>query len=135
MVIYEFWGVLPPPPPSQRQIKLSDLTADPHDKNNWSLIALRFPELADVIPPPQFAVKSNSGHSGESGSQLATDLDQVRHLGASASLADISEAITGERSYGGAMHKRLRRIKKLLKTSTTTPQKRSNSQKSQRKAA
>lgn len=120
-MIYEFWGVLPPAPMGQRQIKLSDLTADPHDQNNWSLIALRFPELTDVIPPPQFAVKSNGGDPGESVSQLARDLDQVKHLGAAASLADMSEVLNGSRYYSGKMHKKLKRLKKLLKTSSSSP--------------
>lgn len=127
-MIYEFWGVLPPEEfrgqvekIMSTRIKLSDLTADPHDQNNWSLIALRFPELADVIPPPQFAVKSNSGDPGESVSQLARDLDQVRHLGTSASLADISEVLNGSRYYSGKMHKRLKRLREFLKTSSSSP--------------
>ena len=133
--LFEFWGVPGPEPKPNRQITWRDLTADPNDPANWSLIALRFPMLADVVPPPQFSVKSNSANPGESGSQLATDLDQVRHLGSGASLADISEVLTGDRSYGGAMHKRLREIKRLLKTSTTTPQKGSGSTENQRRAA
>ena len=134
-LFFEFWGVPGPEPKPNRQITWRDLTADPNDEANWSLIALRFPMLADVVPPPQFSVKSHSANPGESGSQLATDLDQVRHLGSGASLADISEVLTGDRSYGGAMHKRLREIKRLLKTSTTTPQRGGSSTENQRRAA
>ena len=120
-LFFEFWGVPGPEPKPNRQITWRDLTADPNDPGNWSLIALRFPMLADILPPPQFSVKSHSANPGESGSQLATDLDQVSHLGSGASLADISEVLNGSRYYSGKMHKKLQRIQERLKTSSSYP--------------
>lgn len=133
-MVYDFWGV-PPPEPQAPGVVMSSLSADAHDPRNWTLIALRFPWLADVLPPPMFAAKSRGGNPGESGSQIETDLDRVRHLGAAASLADISEVLTGQRTYGGATYQRVKVVKQALKTSTTTPRQGSSSQKSQCKAA
>lgn len=53
-------------------------------------------------------------------STLASDLEQVYHLGPGTSLADISEVLTGSRQYGGATYKRVKEVKEALETTTTT---------------
>ena len=53
---------------------------------------------------------------------LQADLEQVKHLGPKARLADIAEVLTGSRQYGGSsLVKRLKAVHKLL-TTTTTPE-------------
>ena len=126
-IILEFWGVAQSPPssPSQPQpqpgISFYDLTDDPNDPDNWQLIATRFPYLADLLP--SWYVDSKS-LKNEPQSQLQRDIRRVKHLGQGASLADISETLTGKRTYGGAAYQRVKEVSEALKTSTTTPSER-----------
>jgi hypothetical protein len=52
--------------------------------------------------------------------RLAADLAAVEHLD-NPSLADLSEALTGSREYGGAAYTHLKKVKQLLDSTTTTP--------------
>jgi hypothetical protein len=54
-------------------------------------------------------------------SQVEIDLAKVAHL-VEPSLADIAEALTGERTYAGAKYARVKAVHKALKTTTTTEQ-------------
>lgn len=54
-------------------------------------------------------------------SQVELDLTKVAHL-VDPSLADIAEALTGERTYAGAKYARVKAVQKALKTTTTTDQ-------------
>jgi len=135
-IILEFWGVAQRAARAARPglsqplighviindgITFYDLTDDPHDADNWRLIATRFPDLADLLP--SWYVGSKSARN-DSQSQLQRDVDRVRHLGSGASLADISETLTGKRTYGGAAYQRVKEVQEALKTSTTTPSER-----------
>ena len=52
--------------------------------------------------------------------RLLDDLAAVEHLD-DPSLADISEALTGSREYGGGAYTRIKKVKQLLDSTTTTP--------------
>jgi len=129
--IYDFWGCPPPIPIAQRGISFYDLTDDPNDPHNWALIAARFPDLADLLPTWYVAKSASS----ESESQLQRDVERVRHLGQGASLADISDVLTGERTYGGAVYRRVKAVRDALKNTTTTPSEAGNAGSSKKLAA
>lgn len=54
-------------------------------------------------------------------SQVELDLAKVAHL-VEPSLADIAEALTGERTYAGAKYARVKAVQRALKSTTTTQQ-------------
>lgn len=129
--LWDFWGV-PTPDQPQPGIQYYHLNDDPHDPENWRLIALRFPDLAALLPVQYVGSKSPSI---DSHSQLQQDIEAVRHLGQGASLADISEILTGKRTYGGAVYQRVKEVQQALKTSTTTPSEPGNAGSRENKAA
>lgn len=57
----------------------------------------------------------------EKASQVNQDVAKVAHL-VDPSLADISQALTGSRQYGGAAYARVKAVQRALKTTTTQPE-------------
>ena len=66
--------------------------------------------------------KANLGQIMAYPGQLEQDLERVFHLGPTARLVDISEALTGSRQYGGATYHRVKAVAAALKNNTTTAQ-------------
>lgn len=73
----------------------------------------------DLNKEPYAHYLEKNGGQGQI-SQLQHDVEQVLHLGPGASLADISEELTGSRQYGGSTYTRVKDVQYRLKSSTTT---------------
>lgn len=85
----------------------------------WPWLVERFPWIFDGINTntEPYATYLKSGGAAGADQYLAA----VDHLGPGASLADISEAIYGERTYGGARYKTVKDVQTILNNTTTTP--------------
>lgn len=79
-------------------------------------------DVAQVLRPEPMAID-----------QLDQDIQTCAHLD-NPSLADISELLTGDRQYGGAIYKRVKAVKQALEN-TTTPANGKYSQNTTKQAA
>ncbi|MCB0208027.1 MAG: hypothetical protein KDJ52_01780 [Anaerolineae bacterium] len=103
-----------------RAMSMPDEMGDP--ETAWPWLLRNMPWIfkgIDVKREPYAHYLEKSPQMGQNASLLA-DVKAVRHLGPDPSLADISEVLTGSRQYGGSVYKRVKEVKELLETTTTT---------------
>lgn len=89
----------------------------------WPWLLRRFPDVFDGInlSSEPYAHYLNLTHKRET-TRVEQDQDLLivaRYFLAHLTLADISEALTGKREYGGAIYTRVKTVKKLLDTTIT----------------
>ena len=80
----------------------------------WPYLVQRFPWLFEGI---ETGSEPYADYLKEH--QLETDLERVADLGPEPALADLSERLFSERSYGGARYKYLKKLQNRLKVAST----------------
>lgn len=97
----------------------------------WPFLVQKFPWLFDGI---EVGKEPYANYLKES--QLENDLERVADLGPEPALADLSERLFSERSYGGSRYKYLKKLQNRLK-GASTPRRQATTEHpdSQRKAA
>jgi hypothetical protein len=90
----------------------------------WSYLRRRFPlyfqgvgRLPGEVDQPKASTTINNPHVEQDVITFAVyALQETRYT-----LADISEALTGKREYGGAVFSRVKAVRDFLENTTTTP--------------
>lgn len=79
------------------------------------------PDLCEMAADVRAALLGKAAAAASADGQLQQDIDQVRGL-VSPSKADIAQALTGQRTYGGATYERINRVYQAISTTSTTPE-------------